>query len=448
VPLARPVRVMAAALLGAAALGLTACGSNKSDTVSPITPQTSPAGVIRPVLELGFLGALTGPDAQLGINIKAGEQLAVSQYDVDNPALTVEIDAFDSQGLPARAAEGATRLAHDKVVAVIGPTLSSEAAVADPIFEAAGIPNLTASATGAQLAENGWSYFHRIVADGSAQAAGDADYLVKTLGQKAVAVVDDSSPDGVGLADAVRTALVTSGGVDVFDGHVAAAAGTSDSRAVARVVARVVAAKAGAVFFGGYSGPASRLVAQLRSAGYDGDFLTDAGASDSNFVGDPGPAVGSGVGASGASGASGRVAGVGASAGGGGVGASAGGGGVGASAGGGSGRGAIGGTYVSCPCANVAGGTTAQVFDSAYRAAYGSAPGAYAAEAYSATAFVLAAIKSGATTPLAINIYLGTNSYVGLTDTIRFLSDGDISAAPVYIYQLKNGRTLRVATTH
>jgi branched-chain amino acid transport system substrate-binding protein len=103
---------------------------------------------------------------------------------------------------------------------------------------------------------------------------------------------------------------------------------------------------------------------------------------------------------------------------------------------------------VSCPCANVTGGTAAQVFASAYRAAYGSAPGAYAAEAYSATAFLLAAIKSGATTPLAVNIYLATSSYVGITGTIRFLIDGDLNAAPVYIYQDKNGQAVRVATTH
>ncbi len=424
-PLARPVRVMAAVLLGAAALGLTACGSNRSDTVSPTTPQTNSAGVTRQVLKLGFLGALTGPDAQLGSSIKAGEQLAVSQYDVDNPDITVEIDAFDSQGLPARAAAGASVLAHDRVVAVIGPTLSSEAAVADPTFEAAGIPNVTASATGDQLAENGWSYFHRVVAADSTQAAGDADYLVKTLGQKSVAVVDDSSSYGVGLADAVRSALATVGGVDVFDGHVTAT-GTNDSL----VVERVVAAKAGAVFLGGASGPASRLVAQLRSAGYQGDFLTGAGAAGPRFVGDPGRQVTAGGGA-GAGGDAGRA-----------------GGGGGGGSGGTGGSGGAGATYVSCPCANVTGGTAAQVFASAYRAAYGSAPGAYAAEAYSATAFVLAAVKSGATTPLAINIYLATSSYVGITGTIRFLIDGDLSAAPVYIYQAKNGGIVRVATTH
>ena len=78
-----------------------------------------------------------------------------------------------------------------------------------------------------------------------------------------MAVIDDSSSYGAGLADAVRSALVTSGGVDVFDGHVTAT-GTDDSL----VVERVVAAKADAVFFGGYAGPASRLL--KRSCGRRG----------------------------------------------------------------------------------------------------------------------------------------------------------------------------------
>ena len=87
------------------------------------------------------------------------------------------------------------------MVAVIGPAFSGESAAADPIFESAGIPNVSASATNVKLAQNGWKFFHRVLAADDAQGKGDADYLVKTLGLKTVAVIDDSSVYGEGLAN-------------------------------------------------------------------------------------------------------------------------------------------------------------------------------------------------------------------------------------------------------
>ena len=160
-----------------------------------------------PTLKLGFFGALTGSDAQLGINILDGEKLAVSQYNANNPPDKVSVVTFDSQGNPAQANNGATTLINDHVVAVIGPAFSGESAAADPIFESAGVPNVSASATNIKLAQNGWKFFHRVLADDQAQGTGDGDYLTKTLGAKTVAVIDDSSVYGEGLANVVRSTI-------------------------------------------------------------------------------------------------------------------------------------------------------------------------------------------------------------------------------------------------
>ena len=78
------------------------------------------------------------------------------------------------------------------------------------------------------------------------------------------------------------------------------------------------------------------------------------------------------------------------------------------------------GAYLSCACADATKIPSAQTFVSAYRAAYGTPPEIYSGEAFDATNFVLAAIKSGATTPSAINSYLATNSYPGVTKTVKF----------------------------
>jgi branched-chain amino acid transport system substrate-binding protein len=389
-----PVKVLAA--VGAATLLVAACGSSKSGSSSSTTAGSS-ASSAGPAsgtsLKLGFFGALTGSDAQLGINIKDGEQLAVSQYDATNPSVKVVIDPFDSQGSPAQANNGATKLIGDKVVAVIGPAFSGESAAADPIFESAGIPNVSASATNVKLAENGWKFFHRDLAADDAQGKGDADYMVNTLHLKTVAVIDDSSVYGEGLANVVRSTLKSNGGKDVLDDHI-----DPNGADYGSTVNKIVASKADGTFFGGYYDAAGRLINQLRSAGYKGQFMSGDGSEDPHFIKDAGGAPAADA-------------------------------------------------YLSCPCADATKLPAAQSFVSAYKAAFGTPPEIYSGEAYDATNFVLAAIKSGATTPAAINTYLANNSWNGVTKVVKFQPDGNVVGGTIYIYQVKGGQIVQIGTT-
>ena len=158
-------------------------------------------------------------------------------------------------------------------------------------------------------------------------------------------------------------------------------------------VNKVVASKASAVFFGGYYDAAGRLINQLRSAGYKGVFMSGDGSEDPKFISDAGGAPAAGA-------------------------------------------------YLSCACADETGNPAAQTFVAAYRAAFGTPPAIYSAEAYDATNFVLAAIKSGATTPAAINSYLGSNTYVGITKTIKCQSNGNIGGTAEYVYKVEPSGTI------
>jgi branched-chain amino acid transport system substrate-binding protein len=379
------------AVLAVAALGLTACSSSKkASTGGGGTTNTSVSGN---ALKLGFFGALTGPDAQLGINIEDGEKLAVAQYNASNPKVQVTIDPFDSQGDPSQANNGATKLIGDKVAAVIGPAFSGESAAADPIFESAGIPNISASATNVKLAQNGWKYFHRALADDSFQGKGDGDYLVKTLNQTSIAVIDDNSTYGAGLAGYVQSTITSDGGKVTVTDHV-----DPNGADYGSTVNKVVASNATAVFFGGYYDAAGRLVKQLRAAGFKGDFMSGDGSEDARFITDAGGAPAEG-------------------------------------------------SYLSCACADETQNPAASSFVSAYKAMFNTDPAIYSAEAYDATNFVLAAIKAGSTTPSAINSYLGSNSWTGITKTLKFLPDGNISGGTVYMYEVKSGKIAQIGTT-
>ena len=386
----RPVGRRAVALVAVASLGLAACSS--SSKTSSGTSGSSTGGAAG-ALKLGFFGALTGANAQLGINIENGEKLAVAQYNATNPKNKVTIDAFDSQGDPSQANNGATKLINDKVVAVLGPAFSGESAAADPIFESAQIPNVSASATSVKLAQNGWKYFHRVLADDSLQGPADADYLVKTLKHTNVAVIDDNSTYGLGLADAVRGQITKDGGKDVLDDHV-----DPNGADYGSTVNKIVSSNAQAVFYGGYYDAAGRLIKQLRAAGYKGDFMSGDGSEDDRFISDAGGAPAEGA-------------------------------------------------FLSCACADVTNEPSAASFVSAYKQMFNTPPAIYSAEAYDATNFVLAAIKAGFTTPSSINNYLDSNSWQGVTKNVKFLSDGNISGGTIYVYKVESGKIVQIGTT-
>lgn len=387
--LGRPAYAKVAALVSIGALALAACGSSKPSS----TNTNSGSGGSSQSVKVGFFGALTGPDAQLGINIKNGEQLAISQYDATNPKVRVTLDAFDSQGDPAQANNGATKLINDKVVAVIGPAFSGESGVADPIFDQAGIPNISASATNVTLATKGLKFFHRVVADDNAQGTGDADYLVKQLGASKVAVIDDSSSYGQGLGDSVRTNVAKAGGSVVLSDHV-----DPKGADYGATVDKIVAAKPDAVFFGGYYDAAGRLINQLRAKGFTGKFMSGDGSEDAKFITDAGGAPAEG-------------------------------------------------SYLSCACADSTKIPAAQAFNAAYQAQFGVAPAIYSAEGYDATNAVLQAIKAGSTTASAINTYLSTINYTGITKTIKFQPDGNIYGGTIYVYEVKSGQIVQIGTT-
>ncbi|MCU4183671.1 branched-chain amino acid ABC transporter substrate-binding protein [Acidiferrimicrobium sp. IK] len=390
----RPAVMKAAAVVGVAALGLGACGSSKSsNTGSSATTASGGGGSSTSAVKIGFFGALSGANAALGINILNGEKLAISQYMAGHPKVAVTVDSFDSQGDPSQANNGAQKLIGDKVVAVVGPAFSGESKAANPYFAQAGIPHITASATNVALAQSGDKFFYRGLADDSAQGPGDANYLVKTLGAKTIAVIDDKSSYGQGLADYVRSQIKTDGATDVVDDHV-----DPNGQDYSSTVNKIVAAKPAAVFYGGYYDAAGRLIKQLKDKGYTGAFMSGDGSEDPHFITDAGATAAEGA-------------------------------------------------YLSCACEDTSAAPSAATFNTAYQAAYGTPPAIYSGEGYDVTNFLLAAIKAGNTTPSAINNYLKTNSWTGITKTLKFQSDGDLVGGTVYVYQVKNGKITQIGTT-
>ncbi len=215
-----------------------------------------------PPVSIAMAGALTGPDAALGINIKNGVQLAIDKHNAANPGCQVQLKPFDTEGDPQKATQIAPQIINDAfTIGLVGPAFSGETNATGPVFDQAGLVAVTASATNVTLSEKGWRTFFRGLANDGVQGPSVANYMKNTLGYDKVCVVDDSTDYGRGLAQSVRETL---GPVADSSCNISVKKGDKDFSAA---VTQIKGASPKAVFFGGYYAEAAPLTQQLRTAG-------------------------------------------------------------------------------------------------------------------------------------------------------------------------------------
>jgi branched-chain amino acid transport system substrate-binding protein len=262
-----------AALAGAAALALTACGSSNDNKDKGSNGSASAlCGK-----NLAFLGALTGDAGALGQNMVNGINLALKEHNDKNADCKINLKKFDSQGDPKNAPALATQIINDDTIfGLVGPGFSGESLATGKTFFEAGLPSISPSATNVTITQQGWTTWHRVIGNDDAQGQADAKYLTGTAGAKKVFVVDDGQDYSKGLAGTVKTAL---GSAVVASDQISV--GQTDMSAV---VTKVKASGADAVFYGGYYTEAGLLAKALKQGGFAGKFMSGDGAEDPNFV--------------------------------------------------------------------------------------------------------------------------------------------------------------------
>jgi branched-chain amino acid transport system substrate-binding protein len=359
------------------ALGAAACG--KSDNGGG---GGSSAGNVK----MGIVGAATGPNAQLGINIANGAKLAFDQYNATNPKTKITAVVYDTQGDPAVAPGQVRKSIQDKVVGVVGPAFSGESKAVDKDYEEAQIPNISGSATAVNLAQNGYKYWHRVVANDDVQGPADAGFITGTLKAKKVFVIDDNQEYSVGLADAVAKAA-QGGGATVQRDKIDPKASDYSS-----TVNKVKASGAQAIFYGGYYAEAGKLLKQLRDAGVQAKFVSDDGSSDPGLIKAAGQQQAEGA-------------------------------------------------MTSCPCllAQFAKDPASQKFTTDYKTKFGADPGTYSAEGFDAANMLIQAVKAGKTTGPDINAFLATMNYKGISKQLQFKPNGEPTASTIFMYQVQGG---------
>jgi branched-chain amino acid transport system substrate-binding protein len=338
---------------------------------------------------IAFFGAQTGSAANLGLNESRAAELAIKDFNAKNKDCQVGYKAYDSEGSPDKAPALAQQIAEDKaVVAVVGPAFSGESKAADPIFDAAGVPIITPSASNPGLAKNNWKIFHRAIANDDFQGPGIASYITGTLKAKTVAIIDDNSEYGQGLAKIVADTVPKSGATVAVTDHI-----DPKAQDYSATVTKVKSANVDAVMYGGYYAEAGRLAKQLKDGGVTAKFISGDGSADPGFIEAAGPAA------------------------------------------------AEGAILTAAALYTPDGYKGGADFGTRFKASSGNDTGLYSAEGYDAANFFLAAIAAGKVTRSDINAYVSSQSFDGITKTFKFDSTGELGGdKPIFANVVKGGK--------
>jgi branched-chain amino acid transport system substrate-binding protein len=244
---------------------------------------TAPANAApKKEVSLAFMGPLTGADAQLGQDQFPGAEWAIALYNATNPATKVKLVKADSQCDGTVAANIAPGVAANKaIIGVIGTSCSGEARNSFPAYKAAGLTMVAPSASAVSLTDpkapdRGFPVFHRVVAHDGFQAPALVRYATKGVTAPKIYLVDDQTTYGAGLikyasAPAKKIGVVGTDSVPRF---------TADYTSVA---AKVKAAGANVVIYGGYTVDAAKFFKALRDGGYTGILAAGDGVNTSDF---------------------------------------------------------------------------------------------------------------------------------------------------------------------
>jgi branched-chain amino acid transport system substrate-binding protein len=386
-------------LATAGALALAGCSSSKNGGSSNTSgglgggPTSSGGSGGQQTYKIGFQGALSGDNKQLGINEVNSFNLAIKQANASGnlPFKLVGVSSDDG-GDNNKAPAAAAKLTGDPaVVGVIGPIFSGPTSAVGNDYKAANMALISPSATNETLTSSGFTTFHRIVPTDGIEGKATADYLAKKF--KKVFVVDDTTVYGKGVADVVYAELKAKGATVKRQGT----NGDKDTN-LAPIATAIKSAGSQAIYFGGYDAEAALLAKALKAANFTGVAIGGNGAKSSVFTQNAGPAGN--------------------------------------------------GFYFACGCQDATTAPSAKAFSTAYTQAYGTPPSTYSPEAYDATNAMIEAIKtaasSGTVTRAAVEDAVNNLDYKGITTEVKFAPNGEVAQATVNLYQQQNGKIVEL----
>jgi branched-chain amino acid transport system substrate-binding protein len=386
-------------LVTGALLAAYGCGKEEpkkaAEAPTPAPAAAAPAPVEEVVVvRLGHAGPLTGGIAHLGKDNENGARLAVEQataskVKIGGKTVKFELMGEDDQADPKLGPTIAQKFADAKVAGVVGHLNSGVTIPASAVYNQAGIPMVSGSATNPKLTEQGFKNIFRLVARDDQQGPAVAQYLESMKIRKA-AIIDDATAYGEGLANEVEKTLKAAK-VDIV-----AREKTNDKATDFKaILTKIKGRSPDAIFYGGMDATGGPMLKQARDLGIKAVFSFGDGACTDTMKQLAGEAVAEGL---------------------------------------------------ICSQAGLPVVAASKDFLDAYKAKYNVDPIIYAPFTYDAAKVLIAAMqKADSTDPAKYLPELQKISFKGSTGDIAFDDKGDRKDAEITIFTMKAGKLEPVA---
>jgi branched-chain amino acid transport system substrate-binding protein len=262
---------------------LLGCGQQTAP--APAIAASAPApGSSSAIVIIGHAGPTSGPIAHLGKDNENGARLAIDELNaagvmIDGALINLELMAEDDAADPKQGAAVAQKFVDAKVAGVIGHLNSGTTIPASKLYADAGIPQISPSATNPKFTRQGFNTAFRVVADDAQLGSTLGKYAVGTLKGKAIAVIDDRTAYGQGVADEFTKAIVAAGS------KVVAKEFTTDKATDFNVILTTIKGKKpDVVFFGGMDAVAGPMLKQMQSLGLNVKFMGGDGICSTELL--------------------------------------------------------------------------------------------------------------------------------------------------------------------
>jgi branched-chain amino acid transport system substrate-binding protein len=225
------------------------------------------------VVKIGHVGPTSGAIAHLGKDNENGARMAIDALNakgvmIGGKKAKFELLAEDDAGDPKQGTAAAQKLVDSKVNGVIGHLNSGTSIPASKIYSDAGVPQISPSATNPKFTRNGYKTAFRVVADDVHLGGTLGKYAVTQLKGKSIAVIDDRTAYGQGVADEFEKGVKGAGGKTV------AREFTNDKATdFTAILTSIKAKNPDVVFFGGMDAVAGPMMRQMKQLGISAKFM-------------------------------------------------------------------------------------------------------------------------------------------------------------------------------
>ncbi len=233
---------------------------------------------------IGQASPLTGQQAAIGKDNENGVRLAIEDVNarhvqIGGRPLILSLDSQDDQADPRIATEVAQKFVDEGAVAVIGHLNSGTTIPASRIYAEAHLPQISPSATAVRYTHQGFATAFRLMANDAQQGQVLGRYVVQGLHARRIAVIDDRTAYGQGLADEfVKAAQAAGASISERE--------YTDDKAndFSAILTHIAAQHPDVVFFGGMYGQAAPMVQQMHRLGLNVPLLGGDGVRTPEFI--------------------------------------------------------------------------------------------------------------------------------------------------------------------